>query len=208
MGRSRAEKSYDWAALARQSAKEVGFEDVTGLLLRGEAFKLGGAVSPCVQVFFQRVTNTDIAPFAFLGVFVEEFEGDWGDRLLRTRLPAKSEDTPFCLYVANIAGLRPRPWCATSPSDQHVAAMQGWLVQVFDYARRRLPSSMTSLVAAVEADRIADHPIWAYLGHPVKVRGFVEWLRRTQGVDVGEHVLPLLDDRTEPYDVRVMLGAD
>jgi hypothetical protein len=41
----------------------------------------------------------------------------------------------------------------------------------------------------------------------VKVRGLVEWLRRVHGIDVGERGLPLLADRTEPYDPKVMLES-
>jgi hypothetical protein len=65
---------------------------------------------------------------------------------------------------------------------------------------------MNDLMAAIEANRIADHEVWAYLGHPVKVRGLVDWMRRAHGVDVGGRLLPLLSDRTDPYDVQTMLG--
>ena len=41
-----------------------------------------------------------------------------------------------------------------------------------------------------------------------KVRGLVEWLHRVHDIDVREPVLPLLSDRTEPYDVNVMLDAN
>ncbi len=84
--------------------------------------------------------------------------------------------------------------------------MQDWLGRVFDYAKRRLPSGVPALVSAFDAGRIADHSVEAYLGHPVKVRGLVGWLRRARGIDVGERVLPLLGGRTEPYDVSAMLG--
>jgi len=83
--------------------------------------------------------------------------------------------------------------------------MAEWLDRAFEYAKR-LPSSMESLIAAIESARMVDHTVEGYFGHPVKVRGFVEWLRRTHGVDVGGELLPGLDPRTEPYDVDAMLG--
>jgi hypothetical protein len=65
---------------------------------------------------------------------------------------------------------------------------------------------MDDLVQAIETNKIADHSVEAYCGHSVKVRGLIQWLRRAQGVDVSERLLPLLTDDTEPYDVAVMLG--
>ncbi len=59
-------KGYDWASLVKRSAEEAQFRDAP--LLRGEAFSLGGDVAPSVQMFFQPVTNTKIAPIAFLGI--------------------------------------------------------------------------------------------------------------------------------------------
>ena len=112
---------------------------------------------------------------------------------------------PFALYAANIAKLRPRPWSPNSPSDQDVASVRDWLDLLFDHAKR-LPSSVDGLAAAIEANKIADHNAEAYLGHPVKVRGLVEWLHRNHGVDLRARVLPHLRDHTEPYDVNVMLG--
>ncbi len=83
--------------------------------------------------------------------------------------------------------------------------MQDWFGRVFAYAKR-LPSSMPELISAISEDNIDGEGLWAYFGHPVKIRGFVEWLRRTSGsTNVAKHLLPLLEDRTEPYDVNVML---
>lgn len=84
--------------------------------------------------------------------------------------------------------------------------MRDYLGQAFEYAKQRLPFSLERLVAAIEADKIGDHAVWAWFGHPVKVWGFVQWLHRTHGIDVSAHVLPTLTDRTDPYDVQVMLG--
>ena len=197
---------FAWKDIAKKAADAANFKN-TPYKMEGESFNLGGEVSPSVQVFFQRVTNTEIAPTVFFGVYIEDFERLWHDRLLRAGLRPERENPTFALHSANVASLRPRPWVPNSPSHEDVASMREWLDRAFTYAKR-LPARVDSLVAAIEANGIADHSVEAYLGHPVKVRGFVEWLRRTHGVEVGEHVLPLLDDRTEPYDVRVMLEAD
>jgi len=171
----------------------------------GDAFRLPEPVSPCVQFFIQPVSPSEIAPLVFFGVFVDAFEADWRDRLLQTDLSPDLDDLPFGLHVANIASLMPRPWVPTSPSDEDVRAIQVWLERVFEYARR-LPASMADLLAAIEMNKIADHDLSSYRGHSVKVRGFVQWLRRTHGIDVSERLLPMLTDRTDPYDVEVMLG--
>jgi len=193
-----------WPALAKDAALRAGFERVGYPLQGGEAFRLAGPVSPCVQFFIQRVTSSKMAPLAFVGVYVEAFEGEWRDRLLQTDLSPELDDLPFGLHVGNVASLGPRPWVPTSPSDQDASAAQDWLVRVFAYARR-LPSSMDDLVAALKTNNIADHILRAYRGHSVKIRGLVQWLRRTHGIDVSEQVLPLLTDRTEPYDAQRML---
>ena len=126
---------------------------------------------------------------------------------MRTDSPPEYEGPAFGLNALNVRALRPRPWSPDPPSAEDVAALGEWFDRVFEYASRRLPSSMDSLVAAIEANRIADHDVGAYHGHPVKVRGFVDWLRRTHAVDLGPRLLPLLPNRTEPYDVSVMLGG-
>ena len=204
MSRTRANRGYAWDALATRSAERGGFERL-GSYLEGQPFGLGGAVSPTVQVFFQRITFTEVGPVVWLGVYVDAFEDEWRDRRLMTGLPAKGQSPVFALDGANVRCLSPRPWVSISPSDQEVADMAEWLDRAFEYAKR-LPSSMESLIAAIESTRMVDHTVESYLGHPVKVRGFVEWLRRTHGVDVGGELLPGLDPRTEPYDVDAMLG--
>lgn len=203
--KNRARIESTWAAVAKDAAGRAGFDRVGYPLQGGDAFRLAWPVSPCVQFFIQRVTATEVAPLAFVGVYVEAFEGEWRDRLLQTDLSPELDDLPFGLHVGNVAGLRPRPWVPTSPSDQDIIAVQVWLGRVFEYARR-LPSSIGALVTAVEANQIADHTLAAYRGHSLKVRGLVQWLRRTHGIDVGAQILPLLTDQTDPYDVRVMLG--
>jgi len=197
---------FAWAALAKASAERAKFEDVRSPL-DDQSFSLGGEVSPCLQVSFQRVTFTEVAPEVYFGVYTEEFEREWRDRLLRSALPPKFRDSPpFLLHSANVASLRPRPWSPNSPSDEDVVAVEQWLDRAFAYAAERLPHSMTDLAAAIEANRIGDHPMGFYAGHPVKVRAFVDWTRRTHGVDLGARLLPLLSDRTDPYDLKTMLG--
>jgi hypothetical protein len=198
---------FQWGLLIRRAADRAGYQDVHGHL-RGEAFSLGGEVSPSVQVFIQPVTNADVAPIVFFGLHVNDFERDWRARLGRTALPAEfRDDPPFCLNAVNVKTLGERPWSPKSPSDRDVAAVQDWLDRAFVYARS-LPANMPGLIAAIEANHIGDHEVWAYLGHPVKVRGFVGWLSRAKGVDLGARLLPLLSDRTEPYAVNAMLGPD
>ena len=203
MSPSRARRGFAWNALARAAAGRAGFHDAP-YSLEGDTFTRHGAVSPFVQIFFRRVTNTETSPAAFVGVHVDEFEREWRGRLRRTAVSELGEFPPFALHVANMAVLRPRPWSPNSPSAEDVASVEEWLDRVFDYAKR-LPSSLPALVAAIEANKIGDHIVEFYLGHPVKVRGLVEWLGRTHGVDVRERVLPLLGDDTEPYDLNVML---
>jgi hypothetical protein len=201
------DRSPIWAAFAEGAAEAAGFHRVEWPLESG-SFGLGGEVSPHVAIRFQRVTDTNVAPEVVVGVYSEAFEREWGDRLRRTSLRLDvGEAPPFSLLALNIDGLVPRPWTPRSPSDEDVAELKDYLDRSFEYAKRRLPSNIDSLVAAIEADKIGDHPVWFYLGHPVKVRGFVQWLRRTHGVDVGDRLLSGLDDETEPYDVKVMLDA-
>jgi len=195
-----------WARFAAQSARNAGYAE-TPCPLEGQPFSLPGEVAPCVQVFVRRVTFNEVAPEAFIGVYLEAFERGWRDRLIRTGLDPKHQTPTFGLHIANVLRLGLTPWAPNAPSDQDVAAVKDWLDRVFDYAKR-LPSSLDSLVAAINANKIADHNVEAYLGHPVKVRGFVQWLRREHGIDIGDRLLPLLSDRTEPYDVRAMLGPD
>jgi hypothetical protein len=204
MRRSNPKEGFAWGALARTAAEQAGYQDAP-YLLEGTAFTREGGVSPFVQVFFQRVTNTETAPVAFLGVHVTDFEREWRDRLRRTAESEVGEFPPFALHAMNVWGLMERPWSPNSPAEEDIAAVQDWLDRVFDYAKR-LPPSVPALVAAIEANKIADHNVEAYLGHPVKVRGLVEWLHRNHGVDLRSRVLPLLSDRTEPYDLNIMLG--
>jgi hypothetical protein len=205
MAENNSRRRFAWSALARTAAAQAGFYMV-GASRWGDEFSLSGEVAPWVHVSFQRVTNTETAPSARLGVRVAEFERDWRARLKRTAVSKIGEFPPFDLYFMNIASLMPRPWAPNSPEAEDIAAVREWLDRVFDYAKRRLPSSVAALAAAVEADKLADHNVEAYLGHPVKVQGLVGWLRRIHGIDISERVLPLLGDRTEPYDVSVMLG--
>jgi len=196
---------FDWTSLVRTSADKAQFHDAP--FLRGQAFSLGGDVAPSVQVFFQPVTNAQTAPIAFLGIYVEEFERSWLDRLRKTASSSEApqEDPPFVTLADNVASLRPRPWAPPqSPSGEDVAAMQDWFGRVFAYAKR-LPSSMPDLIGAIAEDNIDGEALWAYFGHPVKVRGFVEWMRRTRGVNVAAKMLRQLEDRTDPYDVAAML---
>jgi len=186
------------------AARRAGYQRAP-YLLEGDTFSREGVISPLVQIFFQRVTNTETAPVAFLGLHVNDFEREWRDRLRRTTVPEANEFPPFALHALNIRALRERPWSPNLPSVQDIVILQDWLDCVFDYAKR-LPSNLPSFAAAIEANKIADHSVEFYLGHPVKVRGLVEWLRRNHGVDLSERVLPLLGDETEPYDLSVMLG--
>lgn len=198
-------KNFDWASVVRRSAVKAQFLDTP--LLRGQAFNLGGEVAPSVQVFFQPVTKVQVAPIAFLGIYVEQFERAWMDRLRQTALSSEApqEDPPFVTLADNFVGLRPRPWAPPrSPSGEDIATTEDWFGRVFAYAKR-LPRSMPDLISAIAEDSIDGEGLWAYLGHPVKVRGFAEWLRRTRGVNVAEQLLPQLEDRTDPYDVALML---
>src|SRR5947209_643141 len=67
--------SFDWRSLARTAAERAGYQPAP-YQLEGDTFTRGGNVSPTVQIFFQNVTNSDIAPEAFLCVHVEQFEQD------------------------------------------------------------------------------------------------------------------------------------
>lgn len=60
--------------------------------------------------------------------------------------------------------------------DKDVAAVRDYIDRAFEYAKR-LPSSIDSLAAAIQANKIGDHEVWFYLGHSVKVRRFVQWMR-------------------------------
>jgi hypothetical protein len=196
-------KAFDWALIARISAERAHFQDAP--LLHGDSFRLGGDVAPSVQVYFQRVAGRRIAPTAILGVHVEDFEREWRERLKRAKSRDLEGNPPFGRQAINVDGLSPRPWVApTQPPPEDIAAMRRWFDRVFASVRR-FPQSMPSLIDAIEHDNIDGAPLWCYMGHPVKVRGFVQWLRRTHGVNLGEHLLPTLEDRTEPFDVNVML---
>jgi hypothetical protein len=205
MSPNRARSNYAWDDLAIRSAQRSGFERLSGGYLAGDPFSFGGAVSPCVQVFFQRTTSTELGPVAWLGVYVEAFESEWRDRLLMTDVPAEGESPVLALDSRNVRRLRPRPWVSVTPSEPEVSDMTAWLDRAFEYARL-LPSSMEDLIAVIDSTRIVDQTLESYLGHPVKVRGLVAWLFRTQGVDVSGRLLPLLPDRTDPYNVDAMLG--
>lgn len=204
--KSKARTGFAWAVVAKEEAERAGFERVSYSVWGGDAFRLAGPVSPCVQFFIQPVTSGQVAPLAFVGIYIEAFERQWRDRLLQTEMSPELDDLPFGLHVANVASLMPRPWVPTSPSNEDIGAVRNWLGRLFDYARR-LPSTMDALVYAIGTGRIADHSLEAYRGHSVKLRGLVRWLHRTHGVDVSDRLLPLLTDRTEPYDVNKMLDA-
>jgi hypothetical protein len=139
---------FAWKEIAKKAADQANFEN-TPYKMEGESFNDGGDVSPSVQIFFRRITNTEIAPTVFFGVYVEEFERQWRDRLLRAGLRPERENPTFALHSANIASLRLRPWVPYSPSDQDVASMREWLDRAFAYAKR-LPASMDSLVTAIK----------------------------------------------------------
>jgi hypothetical protein len=205
MSRNSQTRPFNWKDLARQSAERFGFHHV-GWPLAAGSFGQGGEVSPHAEIRFQRVTTTEVAPAAFVGVYAEAFEREWGERLKRTSLPPRFEESPpFVLHALNIDELGARPWVANKPSGQDVAEMRDYLARVFSYATT-LPSSFSDLVKAIEARRIGGYDIGAYLGHPFKVRGFVEWLQRERNLSIAESVLPLLSDRVGPYDVAVMLA--
>ena len=198
---------YDWASLVRLSAERAGFNKST--LLRGQSFSKGGEVSPSLQFFLQRVTNTEVAPIAWLGVYVEEFEREWLDRLRHVTSSPQDldEDPPFCLLADNIERLRPRPWApANTPSSEDAASMRLWCDHVFEHAEA-LPSSMPDLITAITKNDLDGRgcKLWNCVGHPVKVRGFVGWLARNHGLVIPERRLAELPDRTEPYDLSVML---
>jgi len=135
----------EWIALAEQAAKRAGFEAVRYPLV-GQAFSLGGEVAPSLQLFFQRVTFTEIAPEAFLGVYVEAFEREWGERLSRTVLPPEfdGDSPPFALHIANVGRLRPRPWVSNSPTEEGVAAVLDWLGRAFEWRPSR-PTGWASI---------------------------------------------------------------
>ena len=204
-GNSRNSSRF-WMALARRAANGAGFEG-TRCPLAYSSYSLPSEISPSLQIFFQKITSVEVAPDAFIGVYVEAFELEWSDRLRRTGLSPNFENPPFLLLATNVPSLMRRPWARNSPPDQDAVAVVDWLDRAFQYAKQ-LPSSVDSLAAAIEANRIADHPVESYLGHPVKVRGFIGWPRRVHSIDLSGRVLPLLSNRTEPYDVQVMLGSD
>jgi hypothetical protein len=205
MSRSSIAERFDWAALAGQAAEAAGCARVP-FPTAEPAFRFEGEVAPYLEVGFQHVTNTHVAPEALLGIYVEAFERDWCERLLRTSEPLAGERPPFLLLAANVKQFTERPWSPKSPSPQDVANVRDYLDRAFEYAKR-LPSSIDSLAAAIQANKIADHEVWFYLGHSVKVRRFAQWMRLVHGVDLGDRLLTGLDDETEPYDVKVMLDA-
>jgi hypothetical protein len=197
-------KNFDWSPFIRQSAERAGFRE--GTLLRDQSFSLGGEVSPSVQASFQTVTRTQVAPVVYFGVYIPEFEREWRDRL--RQVATKSADLggapPFLSLAANAESLRRRPWPAKTPSSEDVAEMREWFGKVFDHAKC-WPHSMEGLVSSITGNDMGGEELWAITGHPVKVRGLVQWLRRAHGVDVAKHLLPLLRSGTDPYDVSVML---
>lgn len=198
-------KRRAWTALAKGSAERAGFAEAPWPL-RSWSFGLLGEVSPYVEIYFQQVTNTNAAPAVYLGMYAEAFELEWGDRLRRTSLPQLYEEPPpFMLFALNIDCLCPRPWPSNSSSDQELAEVRDYLDRAFEYAKG-FPTSVDRLVAAIQADRLGEHNVWACRGHSVKVRGFVQWLHRVHGIDLGDRLLAGLSDETEPYDVDVMLG--
>jgi hypothetical protein len=205
MAENDSSRRFLWNVLARTVAQHAHFH-IIDTSRWGDEFSLSGEIAPWVHVSFRRVTNKETAPSARLGVRVAEFERDWRVRLRRTAVSDADEFPPLDLHFMNISSLMPRPWSPNSPTEEDITVVRDWLDRVFDYATRRLPSSVAALAAAVEAGKIADDNVEAYLGHPVKVRGLVSWLQRAHGIDISERVLPLLGDRIEPYDVDTMLG--
>jgi 23S rRNA A2030 N6-methylase RlmJ len=89
---------------------------------------------------------------------------------------------------------------------EDVASVRDYLDRLFEYAKR-LPRSIDGLVAAIQSNKIIDHEVWFYCGHPVKVRRFVQWMHHVHGVELGDRLLAGLSDETEPYDLKVMLEA-
>jgi hypothetical protein len=171
----------------------------------GASFSLGGEIAPSVEIFFQRVSTAEIAPEVFLGIYADRFEDEWRERLKKTGLSAVGGSPALGLHIANVSSLRPRPWSPFLPSAHDVDALEGWLDRVFEYATQ-LPSSVQSLANAITRGRILEEKLLIWMGHPVKVRAFSQWLTRTYNIQIGDDVLRLLEDRTEPYDVDIMLG--
>jgi hypothetical protein len=205
MSRRSIAERFDWAALAEQAARAAGYARLA-FPTAEPAFRLEGEVAPYLEVGFQHVTNTHVAPEVHLGIYIEAFERDWCERLQRTSEPLAGERPAFLLLIGNVKQFMERPWSPKSPSPQDVAAVRDYLDRAFEYARR-LPRSIESLAAAIQANKIGDHAVWFYRAHPVKVRRFVQWMRRVHGLDLGDRLLAGLADRTEPYDVKVMLDA-
>jgi hypothetical protein len=203
--RRKAVKDGPWIAVAREAASRAQFRPVE-TPLQGEAFCLPGEVCPSVQVFFQKITRSEIAPDAWLGLYVPEFERDWRERLPSGPLKSLPDEPPLGVLAANIERLRPRPWVAASPTAQGVAAVGEWLDRAFECAAT-FPTNMPSLIETIRRNNIAGFELWALHGHPVKVRGFAGWLRRTHGVDLSESLLRGIDSRVEPYDASVMLDS-
>ena len=76
MNQNRARRGFAWDALSRAAAKRAGYQDAP-YQLEGMSFLRKTGVSPFVQVIFRRVTASDTAPAAYLGVHVDEFEREW-----------------------------------------------------------------------------------------------------------------------------------
>src|SRR5215469_16023958 len=125
MSRNRSEQPFDWASLAEQAAANAGYARLQ-FPTAEPAYRLEGEVAPYLEVFFQHVTNIHVAPEALLGIWVEEFEREWCERLQRTSEPLFGERPPFLLLAANVKQLMARPWSSNPPSAEDIAEVRDY----------------------------------------------------------------------------------
>src|ERR1700722_16448467 len=130
MGRSSLAKRFDWDALARHAAGQAGYERLQFATV-APAFRLNGEVAPYLDILFQPVTDTHLAPEVHLGIYIEEFERDWCERLQRRSQPVTGERPAFLLLADNVKQFMERPWSPKSPSPQDVAAVRDYLDRAF-----------------------------------------------------------------------------